>query len=214
MRVDDRADLSEKEAVVRLQEHVFLDQIGHLRQGFEEEVVLAVVKRVQQLLEAWHLPDDREDLRGVDHLLLQRDPVQRDDAGDDSVKDEHAVRKQLSRGECRDRTEEEIPGLCEVSRRHQVDSLVHLQLVLPFPVPSLLKKLLALFDQSPHHLEVPVKDRHDQLRKHHVKLVADSNSLLLSNLEMKVKRTKRENMKERIKVKRTLGGKGEEEQGI
>jgi len=44
--------------------------------------------------------------------------------------------------------------------------------------------------------------------------VADSNSLLLSNLEMKVKRTKRENMKERIKVKRTLGGKGEEEEGI
>jgi hypothetical protein len=67
------------------------DLIRDSRKGDEEGFVVTSVESIQEIRQIRNFTNDGQNLRCIHNLLLQRNTVQRDDAGDDRVKDEGII---------------------------------------------------------------------------------------------------------------------------
>ena len=131
---------------VVLHEPVLRDHVTDFNVSLEESFVIAIVEALAELLQVRNLAIHRQHVGRVDDVLLDRLSVLRQQPEHDSVEDEVLEVDELDRSEGRDRGDEEVGGLLEISRQNAVYAFVDLQLVLLVPVGAIFHELVAGFD--------------------------------------------------------------------
>mmetsp|Transcript_83032 Transcript_83032/g.220283 ORF Transcript_83032/g.220283 Transcript_83032/m.220283 type:complete len:235 (+) Transcript_83032:396-1100(+) len=144
-----------------------------------EGLVPAVEVGLQKVLEVRCLLDSAKHLRTGDKLLTQHWPIKRHHREDDSVEDKVLELHDLRSCERWHDIEEQCGRLLPAARGHEVDALIHLQLVAPLPVASLAELNLGAVDLLLGELRVVKEEGNADNREDVVQLPAHAHGLVV-----------------------------------
>eukprot|EP00760_Papus_ankaliazontas_P038349 PhM_4_TR9094/c0_g1_i1/m.36797 len=159
---------------VRREEDGAEEHVRDLRQGGEDTLVLALVDGAHEAIDVRQLRHNRDDIAAVNDLLFQCGAVEDDERDGRGDANERLEVNQLLAAEGADAVEEQLRGLLEVPRAHQIQPLVHLQAVAALPVAVVLQQLVRCRDALNDQLCVAEGKPHTDALERKVKAGADA----------------------------------------